>query len=120
FKQDHAAKKPHQALESNNQQPTTQTTHSNHQTPSKNHPTIKPYNSPPPQENTKMDSRLTELEIKVAFQDDLLDSLNLAVARQQRQIDLLQEQLQALYQQMRSSGTGGTEGGPQHEIPPHY
>ncbi|MGT2432610.1 SlyX family protein [Cupriavidus basilensis] len=67
-----------------------------------------------------MDPRLTELEIKVAFQDDLLDSLNLAVARQQRQIDLLQEQLQALYQQMRSSGTGGTEGGPQHEIPPHY
>ncbi|GAB7545692.1 SlyX family protein [Cupriavidus sp. 8B] len=67
-----------------------------------------------------MESRLTELEIKVAFQDDLLDTLNLAVARQQRQIDLLQEQLQALYQQMRSSGTGGGDNGPQHELPPHY
>lgn len=67
-----------------------------------------------------MESRLTELEIKVAFQDDLLDTLNLAVARQQRQIDLLQEQLQALYQQMRASGSGGAEAGPQHEIPPHY
>ncbi|MDF3837486.1 SlyX family protein [Cupriavidus basilensis] len=67
-----------------------------------------------------MESRLTELEIKVAFQDDLLETLNLAVARQQRQIDLLQEQLQALYQQMRSSGAGGADGGPQHEIPPHY
>ena len=67
-----------------------------------------------------MESRLTELEIKVAFQDDLLETLNLAVARQQRQIDLLQEQLQALYQQMRASGPGGPENGPQHEIPPHY
>ncbi|MDR3383736.1 SlyX family protein [Cupriavidus basilensis] len=67
-----------------------------------------------------MESRLTELEIKVAFQDDLLDTLNLAVARQQRQIDLLQEQLQALYQQMRSSGTGSADNGPQHELPPHY
>ncbi|WP_420995752.1 SlyX family protein [Cupriavidus sp. 30B13] len=67
-----------------------------------------------------MESRLTELEIKVAFQDDLLETLNLAVARQQRQIDLLQEQLQALYQQMRSGGAGGPDNSPQHEIPPHY
>ncbi|MGO4325886.1 SlyX family protein [Cupriavidus sp. 2TAF22] len=67
-----------------------------------------------------MESRLTELEIKVAFQDDLLETLNLAVARQQRQIDLLQEQLQALYQQMRASGPGGPDNGSQHEIPPHY
>ncbi|WP_020202211.1 SlyX family protein [Cupriavidus sp. WS] len=67
-----------------------------------------------------MESRLTELEIKVAFQDDLLETLNLAVARQQRQIDLLQEQLQALYQQMRSGGPGGADNGPRHEIPPHY
>lgn len=67
-----------------------------------------------------MDSRLTELEIKLAFQEDLLETLNDTVARQQGQIDLLQEQLRALYQQLRSSTAGGAEGNPLHELPPHY
>ncbi|GAA7760688.1 hypothetical protein Cmtc_38240 [Cupriavidus sp. TKC] len=70
-------------------------------------------------ENT-MESRLTDLEIKVAFQEDLIETLNLAVARQQQQIDLLQAQFRALYQQVRASAPMAAESDPQHEIPPHY
>lgn len=66
-----------------------------------------------------MDSRVTELEIKLAFQDDLLESLSQTVARQQQQIDLLQEQMRVLYRQVRSPDPDNS--GPlQQEIPPHY
>lgn len=67
-----------------------------------------------------MESRLIDLEIKVAFQEDLIETLNLAVARQQQQIDLLQAQFRALYQQVRASAPMAAESDPQHEIPPHY
>ena len=67
-----------------------------------------------------MESRLTDLEIKVAFQEDLIETLNLTVARQQQQIDLLQAQFRALYQQVRTSAPMAAEADPQHEIPPHY
>ncbi|QET05678.1 MULTISPECIES: SlyX family protein [Cupriavidus] len=69
-----------------------------------------------------MESRLIDLEIKVAFQEDLIETLNLTVARQQQQLDLLQEQFRALYHQMRANAGAGTaaESNPQHEIPPHY
>ncbi|WP_432261464.1 SlyX family protein [Cupriavidus sp. TMH.W2] len=67
-----------------------------------------------------MDDRINELEIKLAFQEDLLDTLNSTVARQQQQIDLLQEQFRALYQQVRSATTTAAEADPQQEIPPHY
>ena len=67
-----------------------------------------------------MESRLTDLEIKVAFQEDLIETLNLTVARQQQQLDLLQAQFRALYQQVRASASSTTESSLQHEIPPHY
>ncbi|AMR82133.1 SlyX family protein [Cupriavidus taiwanensis] len=67
-----------------------------------------------------MDDRINELEIKLAFQEDLLDTLNSTVARQQQQIDLLQEQFRALYQQVRSAATTAAEADPLQEIPPHY
>jgi SlyX protein len=67
-----------------------------------------------------IDDRLAELEVKLAFQDDLLDTLNLTVTRQQREIDLLQQQLRLLYQQWRSQDPGQDPSAPQHEIPPHY
>lgn len=67
-----------------------------------------------------MESRLTELEIKVALQEDLLDALNLTVTRQQQQIDLLQEQLRHLYQLQQGAGHDETVGSLRDDIPPHY
>ena len=36
-----------------------------------------------------MESRITELEIKITYTEDLVDELNRIVFRQQQQIDLL-------------------------------
>lgn len=66
------------------------------------------------------ESRLTELETKLAFAEDLLDTLNQTVIRQQRQIDSLQEQFRLLHQQVRDSQSDAEPTTPREEIPPHY
>ncbi len=66
------------------------------------------------------EDRLTELEVRLAFQDELLDAVNLTVARQQQQIDLLQSQLRELYELVRYGAPGSGNAQSQHEIPPHY
>lgn len=66
-----------------------------------------------------MEDRLTELETKLAFAEDLLDTLNQTVVRQQAQIDLLQEQLRLLHQQIRESQSDAPRT-LSEEIPPHY
>jgi SlyX protein len=66
------------------------------------------------------ESRITELETKLAFAEDLLDTLNQTVIRQQRQLDSLQEQLRLLHQQIRDSQTDSETTTPREEIPPHY
>ena len=43
-----------------------------------------------------MEERITELEIKISFQEELLDTLNQTVVRQQQQLDLLQQQMRAI------------------------
>ncbi len=68
-----------------------------------------------------MDARLTELEVKLAFQDDLLEALNQTVAAQQRQIDLLQGEMRILYQQLKSLQPSLLADSPVDEPPPpHY
>jgi len=62
------------------------------------------------------EQRLTELEIKASYADDLLEQLNAIVARQQLQIDALQRELLGLRQQLREQPVGS----PGHEPPPHY
>ncbi|MET3604760.1 SlyX protein [Sphaerotilus sulfidivorans] len=68
------------------------------------------------------DTRLTELEIKASYADDLLDHLNEVVARQQ-QIDLLVREVARLNRQLgenaaASGGAGARD--PRDEIPPHW
>ncbi len=66
-----------------------------------------------------MDARLSEIEIKLSFSEDLLEELNRIVARQQQQIAALEQQLRELRLQMQRSQPAD-EGGSGHEIPPHY
>ncbi|AVG15051.1 MULTISPECIES: SlyX family protein [Chromobacteriaceae] len=71
--------------------------------------------------NTENENRVEALEVRLAFQDELLDALNATVARQQKEIDLLQQQIRLLYQQFRSAQPDdGPGGSPRDEIPPHY
>lgn len=63
--------------------------------------------------------RVTELEIKLVYAEDMIDSLNQTVFRQQEQIDLLQRQLTELHRMMQESGSQ-EDRDPGAEIPPHY
>lgn len=74
-------------------------------------------------ESPLSESRLSNLESRLAFQDDLLDSLNNIVAAQQQQIGMLQQQVQMLYDQLRSiapSDMADSASSPAGERPPHY
>ena len=68
-----------------------------------------------------MDSgtRITELEIKLSFTEDLVEELNRAVARQQEQIELLQAQMRVLFQQIQQMGPA-EKTDLREDIPPHY
>ena len=63
--------------------------------------------------------RLTALEIKACFNDDLLDVLNQQVTRQQDQIDLLVREVQRLRRQAQAPDPDGPRN-PRDELPPHY
>jgi SlyX protein len=65
-----------------------------------------------------MEARLSELEIKLSFNEDLLEELNRTVARQQQQIAALEQQINDLRLQMQRSLP--PESGDGHEVPPHY
>jgi SlyX protein len=66
-----------------------------------------------------MESRLTELEAKMSFAEDLIDSLNQTVFRQQEKIDLLERQIRLLHQQILALQPD-EERDLRDEIPPHY
>ena len=67
------------------------------------------------------DSRLDELESRLAFQDDVIESLNEVVARQDRELLLLGQRLAALeakLEDLAEAAPGAAGSG--HEPPPHY
>lgn len=66
-----------------------------------------------------MESKISELEIKLGLNEDHLEALNRTVFRQQQQLDLLQAQIRELYQLMQPSDPGEPRN-PRDEIPPHY
>lgn len=68
-----------------------------------------------------MEARLNELEAKMVFAEDLIETLNQTVIRQQGQIDLLQQQLRLLHQQLQDSLPDADDARTlRDEIPPHY
>jgi SlyX protein len=64
------------------------------------------------------EQRLIELEIKVAYQEVLLQELNDIVAKQQHQILLLEKTCQLLHERMNSFRLEKNDN--VNEQPPHY
>jgi SlyX protein len=64
-----------------------------------------------------IDRRLTDLEIKSSYAEDLLDTLNQTIFRQQEQIDMLMQEVRALRQQ---SAGNGAQRNLRDDLPPHY
>jgi SlyX protein len=67
-------------------------------------------------------ARLDDLEARLAFQDDLIESLNEVIARQDQDLAKLSLQLKALANKLSDMADAGD--GPSnptgYEVPPHY
>ena len=70
--------------------------------------------------NEQTDQRLSDLEIKASFTEDLLDQLNLTIYRQQQQIDDLIRVVADLRKQLPEAGAPGSGQAILNERPPHY
>ena len=66
------------------------------------------------------EKRIEELESQAAFQDELYETLNTMVARQDREILELKRQLILLNERIKEFGEAIPGAGPQDETPPHY
>lgn len=66
------------------------------------------------------EDRIIELEIKTAYQEDLLQALNEIVGRQQQQIDRLEATCRMLNDRIKSLSVEGGGGESIEEVPPHY
>jgi SlyX protein len=67
----------------------------------------------------RTEERLTELEIKASFNEDLLDQLNQVIVRQQQEIDWLLREVRQLKQHLPDSNSASSQQ-PADELPPHY
>lgn len=65
------------------------------------------------------DARLSEIEVKLTFAENLIDELNRTVYRQQQELDALREALRSLRQQVQESLPAEPRS-LRDEIPPHY
>ena len=76
-------------------------------------------NSPEHGSENRTEQRLTDLEIKASFTEDLLDQLNAVIVRQQDQIDRLEREIERLRQQPTEPQPGAFRS-LRDELPPHY
>jgi SlyX protein len=64
------------------------------------------------------EDRFVDIEIKLAHQEDLVESLNDVVYQQSRRIDQLEAMVSQLVEHVRNAAQSGPNAG--NEPPPHY
>lgn len=67
-----------------------------------------------------MESRIVDLEIRLTHQEAALQTLNDVIVRQQKEIDRLRAELDALRQQVRAQATFPVVPPSEETPPPHY
>jgi len=65
-------------------------------------------------------TRIAELETQLAFQDDLLQSLNQVVIRQEEQIAQLEQDMKSLREQVLTLAAEPAKPNSEEPPPPHY
>lgn len=68
---------------------------------------------------TEINERINDLEFKVLYQDDTIESLNQVISQQQKDLLLLQEKMQFLGRLLESQRSQQGISG-DNEVPPHY
>ncbi len=66
------------------------------------------------------ENRIIELEIKLSYQEDLIESLNNTVSEQQQQINRLENSLSLLHQRQQSLAETVEATQIDNQPPPHY
>ena len=67
----------------------------------------------------RIEHRLTDLEVKASFTEDMLDQLNQVIVRQQDQIDRLLREIAEL-RERRTASDDVAFRSLRDELPPHY
>ena len=67
-----------------------------------------------------LSKRVEELETQIAFQEDVHESLNATVAKQDGEILELKRQFGMLSERLKDMGDGAGDAQQQDETPPHY
>jgi len=67
-----------------------------------------------------MEERFADIEARLAWQEDLLDTLNATVAMQQQQIDRMDKICEALIERLAEVQSLLDVHSPVDEAPPHY
>lgn len=68
----------------------------------------------------KLEARIAEIEAKLTLSEDLLETLNTTVYRQQQHIERLERDLRAMRDQVEAMSASAEPAAPRDEIPPHY
>ena len=66
------------------------------------------------------EDRIAEIEAKLTLAEDLLETLNTTVYRQQQHIERLERDLRAMRDQVEAMGAANEPTALRDEIPPHY
>ncbi|CBW14625.1 conserved protein [Haemophilus parainfluenzae T3T1] len=67
-----------------------------------------------------LEDRIAELEMKIAFQEQLLDELNQALVQQQFDMDKIQLQLRYLASKLKDMQPSNIASQAEETPPPHY
>ena len=68
----------------------------------------------------KLQETIMDLQTRLAFQEDSIDSINLTVSRQQSRIDLLQGEVLRLKEMLEDVRGSQGDAASATELPPHY
>ena len=63
---------------------------------------------------------IMDLQARLSFQEDSLDTINMTVVRQQSKIDLLQREILRLKEMLEELRGSQGDTGSDIELPPHY
>ena len=66
------------------------------------------------------ENTLVELQIKLAYQEDLLQELNAIVINQQQQINRLEQTCKILYERLKNLSFSEPLNEVDNQVPPHY
>jgi uncharacterized coiled-coil protein SlyX len=70
--------------------------------------------------DSELTARIAELETQLAFQDDLLQSLNQVTIKQEEQMLAIIRELKSLREQVAVMSSAPSKANAEEEPPPHY